>query len=165
LILPALQAGSSIMPGKVNPVMLEAVEQVCLSSMNADALVATAASESNLELPQFLPLIAHAILSHNERLAGALSALAVHVAGIQADEKNIRRNLERSASLATLLSPLIGYESASLLVKESIERDCSIADLAVEKGLISREHLEKLMRPEMMASPGIIDLPEDTHGA
>ncbi len=164
LSLPQMQSGSSIMPGKVNPVICEAAEQVCLSVMTSDSLVATAAAESNLELPQFFPLIAHTILSMNEMFAGAMRALAPHIEGIRANEKNIRMHLERSAALATLLSPAIGYDNAALLVKESEATGGSIAELAVAKGFISREKLARIMRPEILASRGIIDLSEDKNG-
>lgn len=161
ITLPQMQSGSSIMPGKVNPVICEAAEQICLSVIASDSLVATAASESNLELPQFFPLVAHTMLSMNELLAGALTALASHVAGIAANEKVIRMHLERSAALATLLSPAIGYEHAALLVKESEETGESIAELVVRKGLLTREKLSRIMRPEILASRGIVDLSED----
>jgi aspartate ammonia-lyase len=164
IILPQMQAGSSIMPGKVNPVICEALEQICLSVISGDQLVSIAAAESNLELPQFLPLIAHTVLKHNRMLTKGLALLARHVAGIKANEKMIRYHLERSTALATLLSPAIGYDTASAIVKEAEERDMSIADLVVEKGLLTRERLEELMRPEVMAAPGIIDCTEDTRG-
>ncbi|HNX60433.1 MAG TPA: aspartate ammonia-lyase, partial [Spirochaetota bacterium] len=107
------------------------------------------------------PLVAHTMLSMNELLAGALTALASHVTGIVANEYTIRTHLERSAALATLLSPAIGYEHAALLVKELEETGESIAELVVRKGLLTRDKLSMIMRPEILASRGIVDLSED----
>lgn len=155
--LPPVQAGSSIMPGKVNPVIFESAEQVCLSVMSADGLVASAASESNLELPQFLPLVVHTMLSHNELFSNAMSMLAVHIDKITANEKNIRAHLEKSPAIATMLSPLIGYEKAAECVAASVKEGKTCADIIVERGLLSREELDALMKPEIIAGPGCID--------
>jgi aspartate ammonia-lyase len=154
--LPAVQAGSSIMPGKVNPVICESVEQVCLSVMSADSLVASASSESNLELPQFLPLIAHTMLSHNELFSNALSMLARHVKGISADEKRIREELLKSPALATILSPVIGYEKSAEIVAASKREGRTCADIIIDQGILTRGELEALMKPEILASPGRI---------
>ena len=96
------------MPGKVNPVMLEAAEQVCLQVMGGDAVIAIAAAESNLELPQFLPLIAHVLLANVELFAAMVERLAETVAGIQADTRRIAALLDHSLAVATLLAPLLG---------------------------------------------------------
>jgi aspartate ammonia-lyase len=155
LELPALQAGSSIMPGKVNPVMLEAVEQVCIDVFAADMAVTIAAAESNLELPQFLPLIAHRLLSAIETLTGAVRGFAETVSGIGVNEVNVARHLGRAFSLATLLTPLIGYERAAELVKEAQERDCGIVDCLREKGWLDEATLNRALTPGVMASPGL----------
>jgi aspartate ammonia-lyase len=156
LSLPQLQAGSSIMPGKINPVLCESVEQVCLVVMGGDSVIASAASESNLELPQFLPLVAHTILTNNGIFAEALWKLADHVAGIKANEQVIRSHLDRSFVLATLLSPAIGYEAAAELVKQAEKENRGITELVLEKKLMTKEELECFMRPESLASPGIV---------
>ncbi len=155
LELPSLQAGSSIMPGKVNPVMLEAMEQVCIEVFSADMAITIAASESNLELPQFLPLIAHRLLSVLETFSAAVRAMATTVAGIRVNEKEVARHLGRAYCLATLLTPLIGYERAAELVKESKERDCGVIDCLREKGWLDEETLTRVLTPEVMASPGL----------
>lgn len=155
LELPPLQAGSSIMPGKVNPVMLEAVEQVCIEVFSADLAVTLAAAESNLELPQFLPLIAHRLLSALEQFDGVVRGLSRTVSGISVNEKEVARQLGRAYSLATLLTPLIGYDRASELVKESRERDCGILECLREKGWIGEDVLARALTPEVMASPGL----------
>ncbi len=155
LELPSLQAGSSIMPGKVNPVMLEAVEQVCIEVFASDLAVTIAAAESNLELPQFLPLIAHRLLSALEVFSGAVKAFAATVAGIRVNERVTARNLDRAYSLATLLTPLIGYERAAVLVREAKERDCGVIECLREKGWVDETVLARVLTPEVMASPGL----------
>jgi aspartate ammonia-lyase len=156
LRLPQMQAGSSIMPGKVNPVICEAVEQVCLRVMGGDSVVASAASESNLELPQFLPLVADTILENNELFASALRSLADHAAGIEPDLDMIRRHLDASSAVATLLSPLIGYDAASSIVRESAATGKGIRELIVEKNILSQPELDRVLTPEIFASAGII---------
>jgi aspartate ammonia-lyase len=165
LDLPALQAGSSIMPGKVNPVMCEAAEQICISIMAGDQGLAMAASESNLELPQFLPYIAHTLLTNIDMLAAACQRLAPYIAGITANERQIARHLDHSAAVMTLLSPVIGYDQAAALVHEAHERSVSATNLAVEKGFVTREQLQAIRRPEYMAAPGYIEdkLERDGH--
>ncbi len=155
LILPSLQAGSSIMPGKVNPVMLEAAEQVCIQVMGNDQMVAVASSESNLELPQFLPLIANNLLESIELLGGMLEKFAETVTGIRADEERISWLLNSSYSVATLLMPEIGYEKMALVVKRAEKEKRPVKDIILEEKLIDEERLKLLMTPEVMASPGL----------
>lgn len=155
LHLPEIQAGSSIMPGKVNPVMLEAAEQVCLHVMFSDAAVTAAASQSNLELPQFLPYIAHILLSGMEMFAGMLEKLAVHVDGVKANREKIAGYVAGAFSVATLLSPTIGYELSAELVKQAEKENRPIMDIIRERKLIPPEILEKLLSPQVMASPGL----------
>jgi len=157
--LPELQAGSSIMPGKVNPVMAEAAEQVCLSVMGGDAVIAQAAAAGNLELSQFLPLIAHTLLSGLEIFAGMTVGLAETVAGIRARPERLRRNVEHSFAVATLLAPTLGHETMARVVREARERDCGVIQVIRERKLITDIELERLLTPEVMASPGL-PLPE-----
>ncbi len=161
LRLPPLQAGSSIMPGKVNPVLLEAAEQVALQVMAGDALLAAAAAESDLELPQFLPLVGHTLLESLELLAGMAERLAPHLAGIAADEARIARHLDRCQAVATLLAPAIGYDAAAALVQEAAAADRGVVELLREKGLLPEETLRKLLTPEVMAAPGVPLLDDD----
>lgn len=161
LILPEVQAGSSIMPGKVNPVMLEAAEQVCIHVMGGDGMIATAASQSNLELPQFLPYIAHLLLSNIELLGNMLSRLTPTITGIKADEKRIAGYINRSFSIATLLSPTLGYEKVAALVQQAKESGKGFVDLIREQNLIDEKTLKKLLSPQVMASPGLPVLEED----
>ena len=163
LKLPQMQAGSSIMPGKVNPVICEAVEQICLRVMGGDGVVAAAASESNLELPQFLPLIADTILENNQLFASAMKSLAACVAGITPDLDAIRRHLDASSAVATLLSPRIGYDAAASIVKEAAATGKGIRALIVKKGIMTDAELDRILTPEIFASAGIISFEEDNH--
>ena len=164
LVLPALQAGSSIMPGKVNPVSLEAMEQVCIDTIAADLAVTMAAAESNLELPQFMPLLAHRLLSALENFAGALQLFSKTVAGIQVNHKTVARHLERAFAPATLLAPLIGFDRAAELVKEAAARDCGVLDCLREKGWLDEDTLSRALTPEVMAAPGLPLLKGKDHG-
>lgn len=161
IALPGLQAGSSIMPGKVNPVMAEAAEQVCLAVMGGDSVVAAAAAAANLELCQFLPLIAHTLLENLEMFAGMAARLADTVAGIEAHADQLRRNVENSFAVATLLAPTIGHEIMSGLVGEAREQGCSVIQLVRERELITPAQLERLLTPGVMASPGLPLLEDD----
>ncbi|MBN1196694.1 MAG: aspartate ammonia-lyase [Candidatus Aminicenantes bacterium] len=159
--LPELQEGSSIMPGKVNPVMAEAAEQVCLAVMGGDGVIAAAAAAANLELCQFLPLIAHTLLENLELFGGMAARLADTVAGIQARTEQLRRNVENSFAVATLLAPTIGHEIMSELVREARERGRSVVQLVRERELITPAQLERLLTPGIMASPGLPLLEDD----
>ncbi len=159
--LPSLQAGSSIMPGKVNPVMLEAAEQVCLQVLAGDGLIAAAAAESNLELPQFLPLIAQVLLSNCELFAGMMGPLAETVAGLEADKEGIAAHLNRTTSIAAVLVPTLGYEKVAELVREAEKTGKGILELIREKGLLAPAQLLRLLRPEVLAAPGLPLLEED----
>lgn len=155
LCLPQMQAGSSMMPGKVNPVMLEAAEQVCLNVMGGDAMIASAAAESNFELPQFLPFIAHVLLTNMEMFSQLLNHLSKHLKQITPNMKQIEKNVRSSAAVATLLTPTLGYETAAELVNEAEQQDRDIIGLILEKKLIDPLVLENLMSPRVMASPGL----------
>jgi aspartate ammonia-lyase len=155
LRLPPLQAGSSIMPGKVNPVMLEAAEQVCLQVMGGDAVIAIAAAESNLELPQFLPLIAHVLLTNLELFAAMAGRLAETVAGISADPQRISAFLDHSMAVATLLAPLLGHETVAALVRQAETEHRPVLALVREQRLISEDRLRILLTPEVLAAPGL----------
>jgi len=155
LILPPLQAGSSIMPGKVNPVIFEAGEQICLHLISIDHAVSTAASESNLQLPQFLPYIAHQLLTNIELLSRFCIQLGENVSKIKVNKKQLHKYTHSSLSIATLLTPVIGYEKIADLVKKSEEEDIPILDLIKKENMISEKKLTKLISPEVMASPGV----------
>ena len=155
ITLPRMQAGSSIMPGKTNPVMLEAAEQICIHIMGGDAMISIAAAESNLQLPQFLPFIAHTMLSNLEMLTNLLNLLKDTISQLKPNIEQIERNINSSAAVATLLSPALGYQTASKLVKEAEETGRAVIDLVLEKKLISPDNLQRFLSPQVMASPGL----------
>ncbi|MBN1619473.1 aspartate ammonia-lyase [candidate division WOR-3 bacterium] len=161
LLLPSLQVGSSIMPGKVNPVIFEAAEQICLHVIALDHSVSTAASESNLELPQFLPYIAHVLLENFEMLSALILKLSESTLLISPNLEKIKMYIENSPAVATLLSPSIGHDRMSEIILKSRREGKSILDIIRSEKLIEPEKLEKLLRPEVMASPGMPILEEN----
>jgi aspartate ammonia-lyase len=165
LLLPELQAGSSIMPGKVNPVMLEAAEQVCIHVMGSDAMITNAASQSNLELPQFLPYIAHIILSNIEVFGNMLVKFTDTIDRIKVNEQRIKHYINTSFSIATLLTPTIGYDRVAQLVKEAKETGKGIIDLIRKKKWLDEKTLQTLLSPQVMASPGLPVLESDEEDA
>lgn len=148
IILPAVQPGSSIMPGKVNPSMAEMLNMVCHQVIGNDAAVASAVKGAQLELNVNMPVIAYNILDSIEIISRAVTAFTERcVKGIKANEGRCRELAEKSTALVTALSPRIGYDEAARLAREAYARDMKIKDLVVEKGILSREEAEKLLDP------------------
>jgi fumarate hydratase class II len=141
--IPDLQPGSSIMPGKVNPVVCEAVTQVAAQVMGNDAAVAFAGSQGNFELNVYLPVIARNLLQSIMLLASVSRVFAEKcIAGIEANVERMREYAESSPSLGTALNPYIGYDKAAELVKKSISTGRSIRELVKEEGLMTDEELD-----------------------
>jgi aspartate ammonia-lyase len=156
--LPERQAGSSIMPGKVNPVIPEAVSQAAMLTMGHDAVVAMACASGSLELNPFLPLVAACLLDSIELLANASDILRRHcVEGIEADEERCRRHVEGSAAVATALLPAIGYEKASEVAATAKETGRTVRDVAVGDGLITSEQFDELITPEAVMRLGFTE--------
>ncbi len=154
--LPAVQPGSSIMPGKVNPVLAEMLNMVCYQVLGFDLTIAAAAEAGQLELNVMMPVIAHNVAWMLTILAHASSAFATKlVRGIEADRERCRYWLERSAALSTALAPTIGYDEAARLTKEMLATGVGIAELAVQQGLLTPAQLEVILDPRAMTSPGI----------
>jgi fumarate hydratase class II len=125
-----LQAGSSIMPGKVNPVIPEMVQQVAAQVVGNDATITFAGTLSTLQLNTAMPIAARSVLSSIHLLASAATLLDTKcVRGIVVDEERMRRNAERSPAIVTALAPRIGYDAAARLVHQSEEQGVSLADL------------------------------------
>jgi aspartate ammonia-lyase len=157
--LPELQAGSSIMPGKVNPVATEAVSQVAFQVMANDLAITLCAMNGQLELNAFIPALSHNLFQSFDLLTAAANLLAEKcVKGITADEAHCREIVEKSFTLVTALTPYIGYEQASALACESGETGKTIRQLALEKGLFKKEELDTILSPEEMTHPGIAGL-------
>jgi aspartate ammonia-lyase len=147
--LPAVQPGSSIMPGKVNPVMAECLDMVAFQVVGSDVTVSLAAQAGQFELNVMTPVITYNILQSIAILACYLPVFTERcVRGIEPDEARCRSYLELNPSLATLLSPRIGYLKAAELAEEAAERRMPVADLAVEKGLITEEEAREIFDPD-----------------
>ncbi len=154
--VPAVQPGSSIMPGKVNPVIVEMVNMVCYQAMGNDLTVAVASEAGQLELNVMMPVIAHNVLFTVKILANATRILAARcVEGIEADEERAAFWLERSLAVVTALAPLIGYSEAAELTKEALARNLTIRELVVEKGLLSPEELDRILDMRAMTELGV----------
>lgn len=157
--LPEVQAGSSIMPGKINPVIPEMVGQVALQVMGNDQVIAAAAAGGQLELNAFLPLIAHCLLSSLEIITRAADIFREKcICGIRADEERCQRWLEESHSYITALTPYLGYEKAGELVMKSLRQKRPLREVILESGHFGREELECIFLPGELTRPGIAGL-------
>ncbi|MBT9259294.1 MAG: aspartate ammonia-lyase [Clostridiales bacterium] len=154
--LPAVQPGSSIMPGKVNPSMLEMLNQVCYRVVGNDAGIAAATEAGQLELNVMMPVVAFMLLESIEILKNALKATDERTfQGIQANEKRARELVEKSAALATALTDYIGYLKAAEIAKEVVETGRSLRDVVLEKGLLDEATLDKVLDYAAMTEPGV----------
>ena len=152
--LPAVQAGSSIMPGKVNPVIPEVVNQIAFEVIGNDVTVTLAAEAGQLQLNAFEPIIAHSLFAGIAHLAAGCRVLAERcVEGITANRERARRFVDESTALVTALTPLIGYAQATDLAQEALRTGARIYDLVLAKGLLSREQLDAVLRPEVLTRP------------
>ncbi|WCE40442.1 aspartate ammonia-lyase [Brevibacterium sp. BDJS002] len=157
--LPARQAGSSIMPGKVNPVIPEAVSQVAYSVAGADVTVSMAVEAGQLQLNAFEPVIAHSLFQSITWLERACQTFRVNcVNGITANEAALEDTVARSVTVITALAPVIGYAPAAQLAKQALATNEPISDLVVAQGLLDRTQLEEILKPERLTG-----LPAD-HG-
>ena len=160
LQLPDLQAGSSIMPGKVNPVIPELVTQVGYQTLSRDLAITLAAQGGQLELNAFLPLVAANLLPAMEELTQAIRLFAERcIDGIQANPRQCLQHLENSVALATALSPLLGYERAAEMVRRALSENLPLPQVLLSSGLFSAEQLAQLIRPETLTRPGMIKQP------
>jgi aspartate ammonia-lyase len=154
--LPAMQPGSSIMPGKVNPVMAEVTNMVCFQVIGAELAVTMAAQAGQLELNVMMPVIAYNTLFSLEILKNCLHQFTRHcVVGISANEARCRSYLDQSVGLATVLAPSIGYAAAAEVAKESAQSGKSIRDVILERGILSAEALDKVLAPYPLTTPGV----------
>jgi aspartate ammonia-lyase len=160
--LPAMQAGSSIMPGKVNPVIPEVVNQIAFEVIGNDVTVSFAAEAGQLQLNAFEPIIAHSLFKDLKHLrAGCLTLAQRCVKGITANQQHLRRMVENSIGIVTALNPYIGYERTSAVAKEAHETGKSVYALVLEKGWMSKEQLDEVLRPEVLTQPRPLTLPPD----
>jgi aspartate ammonia-lyase len=150
--LPPRQAGSSIMPGKVNPVIPEVVNQVAFSVIGADATVTAAAEAGQLQLNAFEPVIAHSILQSLAWLTKACYTLRVNcIDGITANSVRLAAQVEASVGVVTALTPYIGYAAAASVAHTALTTNASIADLVVSSGLMREEDVARVLSPERLS--------------
>ena len=151
-MLPPRQAGSSIMPGKVNPVIPEVVNQVAFSIIGADATVTAAAEAGQLQLNAFEPVITHSILQSLMWLTGACYTLRVNcVDGITANYSRLAAQVESSVGVVTALTPYIGYAASAKLAHEALTTNASIAELVVQAGLMQADDVARVLSPERLS--------------
>jgi aspartate ammonia-lyase len=156
IALPAVQPGSSIMPGKVNPSVPEMVNMVCFQVIGCDVTVCTAAEAGQLELNVMMPVIAWNVLHSSTILREAMKTLRTRcVDGIEADGDRCRELLDRSTAVATALSPYIGYAKTAEIAKESVKTGRPIRELVLERGLLESGKLDEVLSADAMTRPGI----------
>jgi len=153
--LPATQPGSSIMPGKVNPVMSEMLVQVAIYTMGLANIVVLCGRDGHFELNVTIPLIAHALHESITCLANGCRVFARQcVAGIEADAARCRELVDRSLMLVTALNPYIGYDAAASVAKEALARNKTLREVVLERGLLDAATLDKALDPQSMTQPG-----------
>ncbi|MBI5299825.1 MAG: aspartate ammonia-lyase, partial [Deltaproteobacteria bacterium] len=152
--LPTLQAGSSIMPGKLNPVIPEAVAQIAAQVIGNDAAITIGCQAGNFELNVMMPLIAHNLIESVELLSSAALSLADKcVLGIKANEKHCEAMVEKSLAMVTSLAPVLGYDKSAKLAKEAFAKNETIRALLEEEKILPKKELEKLLDPRSMLAP------------
>lgn len=154
IALPALQPGSSIMPGKVNPVVPEMTAMVCFQVCGNDLTIAMSVQAGQLDLNVMMPVIAHNLLQSMEIMANACGTLDERcVRGITADENRARHYFESSVGMATVLNPLIGYDAAAKVAQESARTGETIVAVVRRQGLLSDAQIEEMFAPENLTEP------------
>jgi aspartate ammonia-lyase len=152
--LPPMQPGSSIMPGKVNPVIPELVSQICFQIIGYDVTIAMASEASELELNMAEPIIAYDLLHGLMILKNACVTLSAKcIAGITANEDRCRQFVQNSIGIVTALNPVIGYEKSASIAKEALKTGGSVYDLVLQKGWLTKEKLDDLLSPATMTDP------------
>lgn len=159
--LPAMQPGSSIMPGKVNPVIPEVVNQVCFQVIGRDLSITLASEGGQLQLNVFEPIIIYNLNTSINMMKNAFTTLADKcVKGITANEQRCKDLVLHSIGLVTALNPFIGYENSTIVAKEALESGKSVYDIVLERGLLNKEELEEIIKPENMIKPRNFGLSE-----
>ena len=159
--LPAVQPGSSIMPGKVNPVIPEAVSMVATHIIGNDAAVSIAGLNGSLELNAMMPVIAHNLLESLEILGNAARVLAEKcVRGIVANVARCRAYGERTAALVTAVAPVIGYDAAARIFEKALAENKPIREVLLEEGLIPKERLDEILDLKKLTQGGRAEIPK-----
>ena len=156
LLLPDNEPGSSIMPGKVNPTQCEAVVMICIQVIGEDNAVAFAGSQGNFELNTMRPIIVNNVLHGARILADGAEKFRLHsVDGTRLNEKRISQYVNESVMLVTALSPVIGYDKASEIAHNAMEKDLTLRDAAVSSGAVSAEEFDRLVDPRTLVGQGL----------
>src|SRR5256714_2106173 len=152
--LPPMQAGSSIMPGKVNPVIPEVVNQIAFEVIGNDVTVSFAAEAGQLQLNAFEPIIAHSLFKSVTHLSkGCLTLAERWVKGITANKNRLRASVENSIGVVTALNPYIGYANATAVAQQALATGRSVYELVLEKNLLSKAQLEEILQPDVLTKP------------
>ena len=151
IMLPPLQPGSSIMPGKVNPVIPEAVRMACVQVIGNDTVIAICNSMGDFQLNVMLPVIAYNIIQAITLLANASRLLAEKaIEGLEIKEEHINVLMQMNPIIATALNPVIGYDRAAEVVKKAVREKKTVKQVVVEMGLLTKKEAEKILKPEIM---------------
>ena len=157
--LPAMQPGSSIMPGKVNPVIPEVMSQVCYKVMGNDLCVTMAGDASQMELNAMEPVMAQCCFESIDLMIQGFDTLrTLCIEGITANEDTCRNYVRNSIGIVTALNPIIGYKNSTKIAKEALETGRSVYDLVIEHGILTQEDLDKVLAPENMIQPVRLDI-------
>ncbi|GAU06374.1 aspartate ammonia-lyase [Burkholderia stabilis] len=158
--LPPMQAGSSIMPGKVNPVIPEVMNQIAFEVIGNDVTVSFAAEAGQLQLNAFEPIIAHSLFKSVTHLRNGCLTLAERcVKGITANAEHLRASVENSIGIVTALNPYIGYANATSVAMEAHASGGRVYDIVLERGLLSRQQLDEILKPEGLTQPTPLHIP------
>jgi len=156
ITLPPVEPGSSIMPGKINPSICEAVNMACLRVFGNHQTITMAALSAQLELNPTMPVTAHALLESLKILTAAIRTLDEKcVSGISVNEEQCRKYAMESPSLATFLNPVLGYDKAASVVKKALAQKKSISHVVLEERLLTKAELDEILDPKRLTSPGI----------
>lgn len=149
-----MQPGSSIMPGKINPVIPEVVNQIAFKVIGNDLVVTLASEAGQLELNVFEPVIVQSMFESIGMLINGMSTLRHRcIEGIKANADHCRELVHNSIGLVTALVPYIGYENASQIAREALERNKSVYELVLSRGLLEKDQLDNILLPQNMISP------------
>ena len=157
--LPPMQPGSSIMPGKVNPVIPEVMSQVCYKVMGNDLCVAMAGDAAQMELNAMEPVMAQCCFESIDLMTNGFDTLRTRcIEGITANEDKCRSEVHNSIGVVTALNPVIGYKNSTKIAKEALETGRSVYDLVLEHGILTKEDLDTILSPENMINPVKLDI-------
>lgn len=157
--LPSMQPGSSIMPGKVNPVIPEVMNQICYKVIGNDTCVALGSENAQLELNVMEPVIVYSVFESINLLANGMNTLkTLCVDGILANKEICENNIKNSIGIVTALNPFIGYKNSTVLAKEAMDTGKGIYDLTISNGYLKKEDLDTILKPENMIKPVKLDI-------